>query len=210
MPAAHRPNPPARASDVGFAKASLRAEIRQARRFAEPPTQREARTASALRLSLPHRVIALYSSTGDEPDTWPLIDALAAAGRTVLLPVLGRRADGTVRHGPDWAAYGGRHTLRVGFAGIAEPASGAQGPQALASATLIWCSALAASPGGDRLGTGGGWYDRALAYAASDAVVGVLLREDEVRDRVPVEAFDRPIDLIVTGRRVIETTHATE
>ena len=69
---------------------------------------------------------------------------------------------------------------------------------------------MAASPGGERLGTGGGWYDRALAYAASDAVVGVLLREDEVRDRVPVEAFDRPIDLIVTGRRVIETTHATE
>ena len=162
MPAAHRPNPPARASDVGFAKASLRAEIRQARRFAEPPTQREARTASALRLSLPHRVIALYSSTGDEPDTWPLIDALYGAGRTVLLPLLGRRPDGSVRRDPDWAQYTGRGRLRLGYASIPEPVGPGLGAKGLATATLVWCAGLAATPFGDRLGTGGGWYDRAL------------------------------------------------
>jgi 5-formyltetrahydrofolate cyclo-ligase len=67
---------------------------------------------------------------------------------------------------------------------------------------------LAATPSGDRLGTGGGWYDRALRYAAPDALIGVLLRDREVLDVLPVEPFDRAVDLIVTESRTIRTIRA--
>ena len=71
-------------------------------------------------------------------------------------------------------------------------------------------AALAATPAGDRLGTGGGWYDRALLHARADAVVGVLLRDSEVMDALPVESFDQPVGLIVTEARTIRTPYLAE
>ena len=91
-----------------------------------------------------------------------------------------------------------------------EPSTEPLGADGLGDATLIWCAALAATPAGDRLGTGGGWYDRALLHARADAVVGVLLRDSEVMDALPVESFDRPVGLIVTEARTIRTPYLAE
>lgn len=54
---------------------------------------------------------------------------------------------------------------------------------------------------GYRLGYGGGFYDRTLA-ARSIPTIGVAYDGCELIDFVP-EAHDRPLDLIVTERRVI-------
>lgn len=206
MPDAPRPNPPARTgaeSAIGTAKAALRDRVRAGRHVPEPAAAGRSRTAAALAISRDHATIALYCSVGTEPDTSQLIDALFGLGRTVLLPVLGRRPDGAVRRTPDWAVYAGPAELRAGYAGIPEPTSPALGADGLRAASLIWCAALAATPFGRRLGTGGGWYDRALAHAAPDAVVGVLLRDHEVVPDVPVDWFDRPVDVIVTESRTL-------
>ena len=213
MPDPLYPEPQGRyasAPDVRAAKAALRSTVRSARRKPEAAAAAARRTASALELCLRHEVVALYCSVGDEPDTWPLIRELADAGRTVLLPVLGRRPDGTVRRDPDWAFYQGRDALRLGFAGIPEPVGDSLGTDGLRRASLVWCSALAATPRGDRLGSGGGWYDRALTHASGEAVRGVLWRDDEVLDHVPVEPFDRRIAVIVTDRRTIRATAGPE
>ena len=209
MPDAPRPNPPGRTraeSAIEAAKAALRDQVRAGRQVPEPAAAGRSRTAAALAISRDHETLALYCSVGTEPDTWPLIDALYGQGCTVLLPVLGRWPDGAVRRTPDWAVYAGPVDLRAGYAGIPEPTSPALGADALRTASLIWCAALAATPSGRRLGTGGGWYDRALAHAAPDAVVGVLLRDREVVADVPVEWFDRPVDVIVTESRTIRVT----
>jgi 5-formyltetrahydrofolate cyclo-ligase len=207
---AHAPMRSAEADRAPAAKAALRAIVRAARRHPETPEAVEQRTARALEASSAHHTIAVYASIGDEPDAWPLIDALHAAGRTLLLPVLGRRPDGTPRREPDWAHYAGRPQLRPGYAGVPEPSTEPLGADGLGDATLIWCAALAATPAGDRLGTGGGWYDRALLHARADAVVGVLLRDSEVKDALPVESFDRPVGLIVTEARTIRTPFLAE
>ena len=205
MPTADPSNPPDGTETVTLraAKAALRTRIRAARAVPEPASASRARTASALELCAGHRVIALYASAGDEPDTWPLIDALYGAGRTVLLPLLGRRPDGSVRRDPDWAQYTGRGRLRLGYASIPEPVGPGLGAKGLATATLVWCAGLAATPFGDRLGTGGGWYDRALPFAAPEALIAVLLRDSEVLPILPVEPFDQPIGAIVTEARVL-------
>lgn len=175
----------------------------------ESPDDTARRTALALEACAGHEVVACYASAGDEPDTWPLIDALAVAGVEVLLPVLGRRADGSVRHDPDWARYTGRSALREGLWGILEPTGRALGAGGIAQASFVWCSALAATPAGARLGMGGGWYDRALLQAAFGATLGALVREDEVLDAVPIEPWDRRVDLIVTPLRVIRCESGT-
>lgn len=208
MPAADLSNPPggAETDALRTAKSRLRAEIRAARATPEPSSTTHARTALAMELCADHQTVALYASTPDEPDTWALIDALHTAGRTVLLPLLGRRPDGSVRRSPEWAEYTGRAKLRPGYAGILEPAGPGLGENALAAASLVWCAGLAATPRGDRLGTGGGWYDRALPLAASDALIAVLLRDSEVLPALPIEPFDRPVGVIVTGSGVLRVT----
>lgn len=191
---------PAVAPDPGVAKAKniLRSHVRAERaRFPLPDASRAARLARALRCCSGSRVVALYASVPPEPDTLGLADALAAAGVRVLLPKLaGFRT-------PRWAWYSGPASLVSGWRGIPEPEGPALPAESLAEADLIWCSALAADASGRRVGTGGGWYDRALAHRSRGATVGVLLNDREVRDAVPADAWDVPVHLIVTEQRTI-------
>jgi 5-formyltetrahydrofolate cyclo-ligase len=56
---------------------------------------------------------------------------------------------------------------------------------------------------GTRLGMGGGYFDRALAGAASRPLrVGVGFDFQEVNE-IPAEPWDVPLALIVTDRRVL-------
>ncbi len=53
-------------------------------------------------------------------------------------------------------------------------------------------------------GTGGGWYDRALAWAKPSARLGLLLFDDEVLDAVPLDPWDRDVHVLVTERRRVD------
>ena len=62
-----------------------------------------------------------------------------------------------------------------------------------------WIPGLAGTPTGLRLGTGGGWYDRALAHCGPQARIGLLLHDGEVRDELPTDSWDRRVDVILTA-----------
>ncbi|WP_051214832.1 5-formyltetrahydrofolate cyclo-ligase [Granulicoccus phenolivorans] len=147
--------------------------------------------------------VALYLSVSPEPDTTELIAWLHTTGARVLLPVLGRHPDGTPRRRPDWAEYAGPEQLRLGYRDIPEPTTPALGEVALLRADVIIAPALAATTTGDRLGTGGGWYDRALTFAVPGSVSVALLNEDEVLAGLPVQSFDRRVDVLATPTRLI-------
>lgn len=186
-PAAAEPG----ASDSAAAKQELRARITHWRRGHPIPAPDAARrTETAIAASVGHAVVACYASLPDEPDTWALLDALSREGVAVLLPRLRRE--------PDWAWYRGRSGMHAGWRGIPQPEGPLLGASALSQASLIWVSGLAGTPRGDRLGTGGGWYDRALTWAAPEAEVAMLLNEREVVADLPVDPWDLPIDRIVT------------
>jgi len=186
-------------SDLQLRKAELRAQI-LARRSALSAEQR-AGAGRAIRDALLDRpeiqmagTVAAYYSVGTEPDTRGLVYALWKRGSYVLLPVL--RPDGDL----DWASYEGPDSMVPGPRGLREPAEPRRGVDAITRADAVLVPALAADRTGNRLGRGGGSYDRALARVAPLIPLIALLYDDELLDRVPAAPHDIPIRATITPR----------
>jgi 5-formyltetrahydrofolate cyclo-ligase len=141
--------------------------------------------------------VAAYFSVGAEPGTRGLVYALWKRGTYVILPLL--RPDGDL----DWASYEGPDSLRPGPRGLLEPAEPARGVEAIARAGLVLAPALAVDVHGNRLGRGGGSFDRALARVGPRVPVIALLHDGELLERVPAEPHDRPVRLAVLPSRGI-------
>ncbi len=132
-------------------------------------------------------VFAFWGIPGKEPNTARLIGALLRRGKAVGLPRMlpGRRME-VRRYEPD------RPLVQAAF-GILEPGE---------DCPLMRDIDLALVPGmcydkrGFRLGFGGGYYDRWLENFSG--VTAGLCREAVLRDRVPAEAHDAKVDLLIT------------
>jgi 5-formyltetrahydrofolate cyclo-ligase len=142
--------------------------------------------------------VAAYVSLPGEPGTAPLLDALSAGGKRVILPVL--LPDGDL----DWAAYGGPRDLRPARFGLLEPVGEPMGPDALANADVVLVPGLAVDPDGVRLGRGGGSYDRALGRVPVGTFTCVLLYDGEVGVPVPVEPHDRRVGWAATPSGLVQ------
>jgi 5-formyltetrahydrofolate cyclo-ligase len=156
---------------------------------------------AAMRARMPDTVAA-YLSMGSEPATLQLVAWLAANGVRVLLPVLSHPIGGRLER-PAWAPYEGPDSLWTGALSILEPTGQPVPSEQLPEAELIICPGLAANRLGDRLGRGGGWYDRALVHASQSAPIWVLLNTDEVLEIIPVQDWDRRVDVIITPEQMI-------
>lgn len=141
--------------------------------------------------------VAAYVSVGREPGTGVLLEALVAAGKRVILPLL--QADNDL----DWAAYSGPDALVPAGRGLLEPAGRPLGPDAVATADVVIVPGLAVDRTGLRLGRGGGSYDRALGRVPVGTFTCVLLNDDEVLDQVPAAPHDRRVTAAVTERRLV-------
>ncbi|MCL2463535.1 MAG: 5-formyltetrahydrofolate cyclo-ligase [Micrococcales bacterium] len=188
--------------EVEDLKDRWRRKVRQARK------QRSVRARAAgaqavaeLVVQLPEvlaaHCVAAYAARPDEPETAPLLDALAARGVRVLLPLL---SPGLRR---DWAVYAGQDDLRERAPGRPpEPSGPPLGEAALADADVHLVPALAVDTTGTRLGQGGGWYDRVLRGARPGTPVIAVTNADEVYDAatapLPRAPHDLPVHAVVT------------
>ena len=131
--------------------------------------------------------VAAYVSVGSEPGTRALIFALWKRGSYVLLPLLEPGGD------LDWASYEGPDSLVAGPRGLLQPGEPPRGVTAICSADLVIVPALAVDRHGNRLGRGGGSYDRALARVGPAVPTIALLYDGELLDDVPAAAHDWPV-----------------
>ncbi|WP_084648245.1 5-formyltetrahydrofolate cyclo-ligase [Acidipropionibacterium thoenii] len=155
-----------------------------------------AQTGSRRILSSGVSTVALYLSRPGEPGTGQLADALVRAGLRVLAPVLTDRA-GRGLHDPAWGLYSPGQT-RPGLWAIPEPIGQTLPAEGLGQADLVICSALWADLEGHRVGTGGGWYDRALVWRRSEVPVWAMVDDSEVVERLPHDSWDIPVDAALT------------
>lgn len=152
------------------------------------------RAAFAGRLS--GAAVSLYWPMRDEIDVCDLIDALAADGARTALPVMsGRDAALLFR---EWRTG---DALMPGTFGVHEPA----GDAAILRPDIVVVPLLAFDAAGNRLGYGGGYYDRTLRALRADGdvvAVGVGYDEQEISS-VPGHTGDEILDMIITDRRTL-------
>ena len=134
-------------------------------------------------------IFAFWGIPGKEPDTSRLIGELVRRGKTVGLPRMlpGRRME-VRRYDPD------KPLVTVSF-GISEP--GEDCPLlAREEIGLALAPAVCYDRRGFRLGFGGGYYDRWLE--GFSGVTAGLCREAVLQDRVPTQAHDARVDILLT------------
>lgn len=183
--------------DLGTAKRLLRRRAHRTRN-AIPVDQRRnaeeqilAHVLALPELRAPSTVLG-YVSIRSEVGTSALLEALAAAGHTVLLPRVEPDGGLTAR-----IATG----LQPGYRGIPEPTGE---PVAWSQISLALVPGLAFDAAGHRLGYGGGFFDRALlAFAGTIAGIGFAC---QLVDEVPAGDDDVDVDLVITETGVLRAT----
>jgi 5-formyltetrahydrofolate cyclo-ligase len=143
--------------------------------------------------------VAAYVSFGAEPPTAELLRQLSAAGSEILLPVV--EPDGL-----HWARYAGPDEMVAGPFGVPEPIGTRLPPGAVTDAGTVFVPALAVDRPGNRLGRGGGYYDRALAGIRAQVVA--VIYDDELIDTVPHEAHDRAVDAMLRPQGLSTSTRS--
>ena len=167
---------------------------------AERDSRRTAAILSRLKKMNP-QIIACYVGVEPEPGTLDLLGELVDWGVEILLPSLHSARV------PQWAWWSGE-PMEPGLGGIPTPTSVPLPAKTLARAEVIILPGLAGTPSGVRLGTGGGWYDRALAHVSTDIPRWLVLNDSEVVDHLPYDPWDQPVTALVTEARWVDCTSA--
>ncbi|GAA4884670.1 5-formyltetrahydrofolate cyclo-ligase [Saccharopolyspora cebuensis] len=169
------------------------------RRRAEVPETTRSADAAALRdaaLSWADErgtgVVAAYVPVTSEPGSLDLLDALRAAGRRVLLPVV------TGARPLDWADYTGPESLAPARFGLLEPTGPRLGAEAVGVAGAVLVPALGIDHRGVRLGRGAGHYDRSLPLTAPGAALIGVVRDPEFVPELPGEPHDVRMTAVLT------------
>lgn len=145
------------------------------------------------------RCVALYAPVRGEIDTRPLYDALAARSVACVYPRLGVGTEPTLTF-----ARAAPEALAPGRLGI--PAPPADAPEVTATDIDVFVvPGLAFDLAGERLGFGGGYYDRTLAGAQAALRVGFAY-EFQIVPAVPIHADDEHVDIVVTEAGARRTT----
>lgn len=141
-------------------------------------------------------VVSVYWPIRSELNTRPLIDALAAQGYRVVLPVMHK-----VRHPLVFRDFTPGDDLVKGPFGLSEPAE----DKTARDPDILFSPLAAFDRRGFRLGYGGGIYDATLSGLRATkpvAAVGVAYSCQET-DRVPTEPHDERLDYLMTEREII-------
>ncbi|WP_395490203.1 5-formyltetrahydrofolate cyclo-ligase [Cedecea davisae] len=182
----------------------IRQTIRQQRRALTPAEQKTFALQAAERMLAFEPVVrahtvALFLSFDGELDTGPLVQALWQAEKEVYLPVLHPFSPGNLlflRYTPHGELV--RNRLK-----ILEPKLDVRDVLPLNKLDVLIAPLVAFDTKGQRLGMGGGFYDRTLQNWRQHGLYPVGLAHDcQQVAELPAEEWDIPLPAVVTPSRL--------
>ncbi|MDE2307845.1 MAG: 5-formyltetrahydrofolate cyclo-ligase [Xanthomonadaceae bacterium] len=193
--------------DATARRRELRQNLAERRRALSPPERMMA--AQGLRRSLEqlpeyhadNRVAGYWASDGELPLNL-VIPPLAARGQQFLLPVIGPGK--RLRFAP-WQSG---EEVQPNRYGIPEPVAPGERLEPF-QLDLVFLPLLGFDRRGQRLGYGGGYYDRSFAFLKKQArpteplLVGIAYAFQEL-PRIDAEAWDVALDFVATERELID------
>ncbi len=148
------------------------------------------------------RTLALYLPNDGEVELTAVAQTAWAMGKQCFLPVLS-----PLYHNRLWfAPYTPQTALTLNRFGIPEPTLNWRAMRPVWSLDLLLLPLVAFDLQGNRLGMGGGFYDRTLAYLAQRSqwrkphLVGTAF-ELQHFDALPKQPWDIPLEAVVTERQ---------
>lgn len=180
--------------------------MRRRRRLLTPSERASAAEAVAVTLAQTRhfrtsRRVALYFPNDGEVDLTPLLNLASAMGKQCFMPVLD-----TLRWNRLWfAPYRSGDPLIPNRFGIPEPVTDARHLVRARSLDLIIAPLVAFDRHGNRIGMGGGYYDRTLGFLRhrrhwhKPRIIGAAYHFQEVSELARA-SWDVPLDGVVTDR----------
>ncbi|QQG29029.1 5-formyltetrahydrofolate cyclo-ligase [Pectobacterium carotovorum] len=192
-------------SSTASSRQQIRQAVRQQRRLLTPEQQSRFAQQASERVMVHPKIIqadsvAVFLSFDGELDTHPLIQQLWQQEKRVYLPVLHPFRTGHLlflRYAPDTELV--RNRLK-----IMEPRLDVRQVLPLPQLDVLLTPLVAFDHQGQRLGMGGGFYDRTLQYRnyTSRGPYPIGLAHDcQQVDALPVESWDIPLPEIITPSR---------
>lgn len=182
----------------------IRKEIRQKRRALTADQQAHFAEQAAARMLgfapvVEAKSVAVFLSFDGELDTRPLIEGLWRAGKQVYLPVLHPFSPGNLlflRYLPD-------SLLATNRLKILEPALDVRHVLPLDRLDVLITPLVAFDRTGQRLGMGGGFYDRTLQNWRAHGFLPIGYAHDcQQVESLPVQEWDIPLPVVVTPTKI--------
>ncbi len=166
--------------------------------------EEKSRLIAANLYSLPEysgaETVMFFITFGTEVNTRPMVEETILRGKTVLAPkALPKTRELLPAEIEDWES-----DLAPGAYNIPEPVEDRLRPVEPHTIDLLMVPGVAFDLEGNRLGYGGGYYDRFFNLLRKDTPLVALVFDLQLVGAVPVEKWDRRVDLIVTEKRVID------
>jgi 5-formyltetrahydrofolate cyclo-ligase len=191
-------------SNTLSARQHIRQTIRQHRRALTPEQQLHFADLAANRMMaytpvMMAHTVALFLSFDGELDTRPLIEQLWRSGKRVYLPVLHPFSPDNLL----FLHYHPRSELVVNRLKIQEPKLDVRDVLPLNKLDVLITPLVAFDTQGQRLGMGGGFYDRTLQNWQHYGLQPVGYAHDcQQVDTLPIEKWDIPLPAVVTPSKV--------
>lgn len=149
--------------------------------------------------------IACYLANDGEIDPAPVVEHAWSVGKQVYLPVLS-----PLKNSLYFAPYRSDSKLSLNRFNIPEPVCQPSQWKSASQLDLLLLPLVAFDPSGNRIGMGGGFYDRTLAYLKQrthwkkPTLVG-LAHEIQKTGQLEVQSWDIPLDMIITEKCQYQT-----
>jgi len=149
--------------------------------------------------------ILMYVSFRSEVDTRKYLDDMLRSGKRLILPVVDSRHNVL-------KLYDVKDTseLAPGYMGIPEPNIRENRRVTIKDIDLVVIPGTGFDAKGNRLGYGGGYYDRLLSYESKQLAeiehipTIALAFEEQIGEDIPAEPHDITVDMIITDERLID------